>query len=196
VSRRATKAELKEAFEACILHIQDVLLQAVRDDNGHCVSPSVVILLAEEPPKSAFEGLPLDFLPAAAPNDSNPVRFLLLVRSALTSPEGEYIPLDEFWELVDYLAERTNPYGIVTGMEAWTADVSPEEQLPASLQDYEKRQEAVIVTAEREGEYRLYRAPMQRGPNNLLKIDPWELLTNQAAGRIFRRIPANMKDWA
>ena len=131
------------------------------------------------------------------------------------------MPLEVFWPVLKMIAQSTNAYGTVVAMETWLAQALTSEEaakLPASLEDYEHREEALVVTAEREGEYRVYQSLIRRDGEKFT-LDPWETtISNSTApggsrydrlrlddpindepdkmrvgGNVFRSVPANLK---
>lgn len=210
-----TQEDLATAFEGSITDMQAMVLKAVQEGRGDLVSPTVMMVMRTVPD---LKGSPLEFVPFTSNSESGGVQIGIFSPLTLTPPGLSRMPKNVFWQVMKLIAHISDAYGTIVGMEAWIARAQTAEEaakVPASLEDYDKREEAVVVTAERDGEYHLYQAFMKRDGEKLT-FAPWEKhVTNSAApagstresranepkseglrlsGDVFRSIPANMKN--
>lgn len=195
--REPTPEEMNEAFESQIQWMKELVQKCVSEGRGDLVSP-VAMLLMREAPK--FEkGGPLDFKPFDRVEDTapSPVKVGVFSPITMTPPGLPRMPKSVFWTVMKLLSLRTRAFATIIGMEAWVAMPKTKEEalaVPDSLEDYAHRKEALVVTAERENEYRLYQALMVRDGDKLT-FEPWsETITDRTTNKVSRYERLNLED--
>lgn len=197
-----TAEQFDKAFEQAIENMQQLVGGAVTAGDGPAVSPTVMVLMRKAPDLPP----PFDMIAVNPSSDDEAcVRIAVLSPMTLTPPGWSPMPKSLFWRVMKMVAMASNAYGVVVGMEVWLARPASEaeaEALPKNLEDYDKREEAVVITTEREGERRLYEAAIQRNGEQIT-LGPWEHHTKSGStesplkglsGNMFQAVPANTRD--
>ena len=186
-----TKEQLDEAFSTCIEDMKIMVAEWTVNDKGDVMNPMVMMLMRTIPDK--IEGLPFDI--KALDGDASAVGpKIVLLNPHMITPEGQpCIPIGLFWKIMKVLGIKTNAFGMVIGMEAWTVVAKDRSEMPQDLSKVPGREESCIVTAEREGTRSIYKAKISRDSEGKAIIGPWED-EFKAEGRVFNSIPGNVQN--
>lgn len=187
---KPTAEEKNLAFEEAITNMQVILAEGTLQ--GMDVSPLAMILLDHVPD---LTGSPLKTLLASEKQGSTGRFHALLVNPAMVTPPGlPPMPTGMFWTVLRALGHKLGAIATIVGMEAWTTEIkgsTRDDDIPADLSTYEGRKESLVVTAERQGDKRIYMSQITR-ENDVPSFGPWKQTADgRAEGRIFNTVPGN-----
>lgn len=184
-----TSEQKKEAFDEAIEKVKDMLSEGTRRGVVD-LSPFALLLVERTPEMGDLLKLePIGSNPEAAGSIHG-----LIVNPGMITPAGlPVMPPGMFWTVLRGLSHKIGAFATVIGMEAWTAEgVQGRDEIPKDLSKYKDRKESLVVTAEREGEKRMFTARIKR-ENNVISFDPWAEATpgGTLSGRVFNTVPGN-----
>lgn len=215
-----TNEELEAAFLGSIDDAKTLISKTFAEGNATAFSPTVMTIMRKVP--DLPENGPIQFKPFLSNPEGKVPAIGVFCPGTLTPPGWPMMPKDVFWSIMKMINQATSAYGNIVAMEAWLARPKNKEEalkVPDSLEDYEHREEALVVTTEREGEYRIYQAIITRDGDKAT-LAPWEEHITHAGptgvsryerlrlddpinddpppklrveGDVFRSVPANVK---